>query len=970
MENVNTIEEFDAMLADHSYEMRMSRYMKREMQDVEPTWGARSSGDDVEREDEDETFEEPMFIDPPKPAAAPAPKGFHYTPSYGAKGANRDTATLARKEWADVEAARLILANWDALFASGHLGIGVWKMAAVYNTKVDNQARTCDEGRAVFASYVNKLIQCRGHVRVEYRQTPSGFGRYYAKGSVGMASFARSLRHTLAHALYHDIDMSNCHPRIMVWLAEKHGLKTTSHLKRYLANREEYLAHIQGLLGCSRDDAKQHVLSWAYGRDLGSLVRSTGALADAARLIMGDSKASQLYWSIRLTNEELAAHYPEKEEECRLSNKNSKSPIPRAEDWNLQCKMASRVILDVENDLLLSMDEYLRAHGLEADVLIFDGFQIRKDSLQAKGWTVDYLMRQLEAYVHAHPQFAGLDMRLETKEMDKVIDLSHLAPLPSVEAVEEAKSQEAKKARLDALPSSYTIGPYTVTDEAFGPLCWSLLITKEQKKSQDPVRLMAKLFAQVIHGHFVWAAIGKKLHLFQWNGKYWKEAPDSADFVYKCLVDAYECFTEWLYDFCMAPIRENQNKPEDKRDPGLKFDIKLWKKLISPSGSDGRKRVLQELRTVMTPVTEWNDLVSRIQFENCLFDADTGMFHETCDPAWYVNRSNGITLGAAPQEHVDRVRAYIRGLVPGEPEYQFLTAWMGSLLWRCNEEQIGVFLTGVGSNGKTMLLETLQAALGEEYQTMSAAFLTEESRTGACPDLYECRHARLVVFNEMSVETRIKDDRFKNLLDGSSQKTRTLWQAEMTKISMPHVAFAVNEMPGFTGGMTNAVERRVAQLPFLNEYKIPSKYDPTNPRHRLRDDALKAWLRSEEGINAMWHFITGECRDNYLSAPKGDRLAPTETMEAALAETKEDQNPVATWLRTRFVKTDSPSDKWTMKYLTEKYNEDAKKMGEAQVQPKIMGAKITELGWPKKRMTDGWNLVGYSWAPRSGQSEA
>lgn len=83
-------------------------------------------------------------------------------------------------------------------------------------------------------------------------------GRLYGRKNT-MTLISRQCRYYLFHDLYFDVDLKNAHPTMLLFYAESNGINTPE-LKRYVNNREEFLAEIMNKSEITRDEAKIQVL--------------------------------------------------------------------------------------------------------------------------------------------------------------------------------------------------------------------------------------------------------------------------------------------------------------------------------------------------------------------------------------------------------------------------------------------------------------------------------------------------------------------------------------------------------------------------------------------------------------------------------------------------------------------------------------------------------------------------------------
>ena len=81
-----------------------------------------------------------------------------------------------------------------------------------------NRMRVFNDDYDPFTIASKYLAKSRnGIIKTKYKQN-SGFGRFYALGSLSLQSLPREIRHTIANEFYTDIDIKNAHPVILSFL--------------------------------------------------------------------------------------------------------------------------------------------------------------------------------------------------------------------------------------------------------------------------------------------------------------------------------------------------------------------------------------------------------------------------------------------------------------------------------------------------------------------------------------------------------------------------------------------------------------------------------------------------------------------------------------------------------------------------------------------------------------------------------
>lgn len=226
-----------------------------------------------------------------------------------------------------------------------------------------------------------------GRALVTYKQFNKE-GRQFACGALGLQSFARPLRHTIAGEYYDDIDIKNAHPVILLKMCEDNEISCDA-LKQYVENREKCLSD----LGGERDDAKQVYLSVMNGGN--KAYNNLGeAVSEHLKAFKKEAKKIQTKFSEK--------HKAAFEKYCETR------------EHNVLGGFLNVLMCIEENKVLMRMWEYFDKP--EDCVLCFDGIMLRKGTHDIAG---------CEAYVFKK---LGYRIQLEIKPMTNIIEVPAEAP--------------------------------------------------------------------------------------------------------------------------------------------------------------------------------------------------------------------------------------------------------------------------------------------------------------------------------------------------------------------------------------------------------------------------------------------------------------------------------------------------------------------------------------------------------------
>ena len=89
-------------------------------------------------------------------------------------------------------------------------------------------------------------------------------GRYCAVGGIGAQNLSRDIRAALYGEFYHDVDIVNAQPNILLQYCRKNGWVCDS-LRQYCEERDTRIQEVCDALDCDRNTAKQRILAILYG---------------------------------------------------------------------------------------------------------------------------------------------------------------------------------------------------------------------------------------------------------------------------------------------------------------------------------------------------------------------------------------------------------------------------------------------------------------------------------------------------------------------------------------------------------------------------------------------------------------------------------------------------------------------------------------------------------------------------------
>lgn len=254
---------------------------------------------------------------------------------------------------------------------------------------------------------------------------------------------------------------------------------------------------------------------------------------------------------------------------------------------------------------------------------------------------------------------------------------------------------------------------------------------------------------------------------------------------------------------------------------------------------------------------------------------------------------------------------------------------------------IALFLMGVGENGKTTLLETLQAAAGDYGREIAATALSDETRAAHSTEVTDLAGCRFATCEEMG-DRKLNTDRFKHLTGGGQITARRIRENTVTFPVTWMLWITTNGLPR-SDDNSRAFWRRVEVIPFDETFD------------RTREPNLRDTLVAELPGIVRW-LVEGAAE--YYRDGLGER--PARCVEAT-AEYREQIDPLEPLFESGALVLDpeafTPTTELYAAYLAwarEHLGDGIPRVGEDTF-AKRLGARFTR----KRARTDGGQARGF-----------
>jgi putative DNA primase/helicase len=292
--------------------------------------------------------------------------------------------------------------------------------------------------------------------------------------------------------------------------------------------------------------------------------------------------------------------------------------------------------------------------------------------------------------------------------------------------------------------------------------------------------------------------------------------------------------------------------------------------------------------------------------------------------------------------HFDR---FLEGVFDGHgPTIDFMQRFFGYCLTGDVSEQILAVFHGVGSNGKSTLLNAIQDTLGPDYSMAAPpALLTAKKSERHPTELADLFGQRFVVSQETEDGNRLAESLVKQITGGD--RIRARWMREnFWQFSPTHkLVLCTNHKPRVKG-TDHAIWRRLVLIPFARKFWNPDKGE-TGPAELQQDKELPAKLKAEaEGILA---WMVRGC----LEWQRGGLLIP-ESVRAATAEYRSEQDTLGRFVETCCLRNEAVRVKFPSLYgELEKWCNEG---GDNLPSKRFVGSWLKENGFTEKSSNGRW----------------
>lgn len=288
----------------------------------------------------------------------------------------------------------------------------------------------------------------------------------------------------------------------------------------------------------------------------------------------------------------------------------------------------------------------------------------------------------------------------------------------------------------------------------------------------------------------------------------------------------------------------------------------------------------------------------------------------------------------------------------GDPDtIAFLQRFCGYCLTGDVSEQVLVFLSGGGANGKSKFVGALRSVLGDDSSTgysatVPHALLVGDGRDAHTTDILTLMGTRLAEAQEVGKGSTWNEASLKRLSGGDVLRGRALYSSTHLEFRPTHkIVVSANHRPDYSD-VTHSFRRRLMVIPFRFKFLKPGEpgFDLVDPKHHADEDLDRKLYAERQGILA---WMVRGCLDWQGRRKQGQPgLGASPLMLKEAAEYHEEQDTLGQFVQDACLVRDDKNIRVRMDSLRKAYDAWAEPQGLPPMSAKAITQGIRDrLDW-------------------------
>jgi P4 family phage/plasmid primase-like protien len=447
--------------------------------------------------------------------------------------------------------------------------------------------------------------------------------------------------------------------------------------------------------------------------------------------------------------------------------------------------------------------------------------------------------------------------------------------------------------------------------------------------------------ANVLHKYFKYDFKYSGQEWYKFENHVWIREMDGICLRSKISTDLCEIYFKIISKYNKIQTSHDPNISDEEKEEYKNKGKEILDIIIKLKTTGFKDNILKECKELFYDKNFMNKLDNNpylIGFKNGVYDLKTGELRDGL-PEDYIEMNTGIDKidFEETNEHWDDLKKFIDTVFFDKEIREYFLTYFASCLQGHNAEEKFRIWTGIGSNGKSKLLELFVNSIGEYAIKFPITMLTgKRAASNACtPEIVQSKGKRFGYFEEPSENEKINAGLLKEFTGGDKIKARGLHKEPIEFKPQFKLALLCNEMPEVPP-YDQGTWRRMEVIEFKSKFC-------ENPRE-INEFPIDKYL-SEKIKNWKELFIALLLDKYYKDYQKNGIKVPNEVIKFTLEyqkqcdlytdfiidnleETKEDNDIIElnelydefkTWYEETFSNNKHPSKVEFKKYLKKKY---------------------------------------------------
>jgi hypothetical protein len=345
-------------------------------------------------------------------------------------------------------------------------------------------------------------------------------------------------------------------------------------------------------------------------------------------------------------------------------------------------------------------------------------------------------------------------------------------------------------------------------------------------------------------------------------------------------------------------LKKIMENPERRDHLQLKFKKKLTDICKNPV----IKSCMEQLTTGLVREDVFKQEFYKIHYKNCFIDLKTKEVKERVFKTDYCNHCINRDYKPSTKEERKTIFEHMKKIYPKKEDFEAIKFILGSALTgKATKEQYLLSLNGLGSAGKSMIMELTELALTPCYfeKMESVAFSESNPNKNKSFSTFHKRKWILVIWVNEPKKTKMDAELVKDFVDGKI-KGQLLYKDGSFEFSHRGlVIFTANSIISFHGD--SGINRRIRGYYHKSNFtEDKSKVDETKNIY-LKNEKLLDELNKDNLLNA-WLDILFEYSFKYAN---GEKLKLPESFKEATDEIIDMNDEFAPFVSKMLTKTDN-----------------------------------------------------------------